>query len=131
MYAYIYIWYHVVSVEDRLKHPDSRQYLPLKPNWLHILLTLSEAPKHGYAIMQEVQERTDGKIKLWPATLYGTIRRLEDAHLVETADGDEPDNDERRQYYAITPFGKDVLREEVKRLEQLVQLAYSMGAVRK
>jgi len=113
-----------------MKHRDPAELLPLKPNWLHILLTLSEEPKHGYAIMQEVQDRTNGKIKLWPATLYGTIRRLEDALLVEAVDGGDPESDERRQYYAITPFGKDVLREEVKRLQQLVQLAYSKGAVR-
>ncbi len=113
-----------------MNHNDPGELLPLKPNWLHILLTLSDEPKHGYAIMQEVQDRTNGKIKLWPATLYGTIRRLEGTHLVAAVDAGEPNNDERRQYYAITPFGRKVLREEVKRLEQLVQLAYSKGAAR-
>ena len=109
---------------------DPKALLPLRQNWFHILLTLSDEPKHGYAIMQEVQERTNGKIKLWPATLYGTIRRLEDDRLIEAIEPLEPDESERRQYYAITPFGRRVLHEEVKRLEELVRLAYSRGAVR-
>lgn len=109
---------------------DPTALLPLKPNWFHILLTLADGPKHGYAVMQEVQERTTGKIKLWPATLYGTIKRLEDERLVEPIDRTEPDENERRQYYAVTSFGKQVLHEEVRRLERLVRLAYSKGAVR-
>jgi DNA-binding PadR family transcriptional regulator len=107
---------------------DPTLLLPLKPNWMHILLTLSDAPRHGYSIMQEVQERTGGKIKLWPATLYGTIRRLEDEDLVAPVDFAEPGDDERRQYYAITGFGRHVLSAEVKRLEELVRLAYAKGA---
>jgi DNA-binding PadR family transcriptional regulator len=78
--------------------------------------------------MQEVAERTDGKVRLWPATLYGTIRKLEDEGLVEPVDVDVPDDDERRQYYDITRFGRRVLGAEVERLEDLVQLAYSKGA---
>jgi DNA-binding PadR family transcriptional regulator len=113
-----------------MTHRDPTALLPLKPNWLHILLTLSKEPRHGYSIMQEVQERTANKIKLWPATLYGTIRRLEQAKLVEPVEFDDPGEDERRQYYAITPFGKRVLSAEVQRLEELVLLAYSKGAAR-
>lgn len=108
---------------------DPEKLLPLKPNWLHILLTLADEPRHGYSIMQEVQERTDGKIKLWPATLYGTIRRLENEKLVEPVDVEDPD-DERRQYYAITRFGKQVLGVEVQRLEKIVRLAYDKGAAK-
>lgn len=113
-----------------MTHSNPKVLLPLKPNWLHILLTLSEEPRHGYSVMQEVQERTDGKIRLWPATLYGTIRRLEKAGLVEPVGSAASDGDERRQYYGLTGFGQRVLSAEVKRLENLVRLAYSKGAVR-
>lgn len=107
---------------------DATDLLPLRPNWLHILLTLADEPHHGYAIMQEVADRTAGKIRLWPATLYGTIRKLEEEGLVEAVVVDVPDDDERRQYYDITQFGRRVLSAEVKRLEDLVQLAHSKGA---
>jgi DNA-binding PadR family transcriptional regulator len=110
--------------------PDASALLPLKPNWLHILLTLADEPHHGYAIMQEVTQRTKGKIRLWPATLYGTIRKLENEGLVEVVAVDVPGDDERRQYYGITRFGRRVLRAEIKRLEELVQLAHSKGAAR-
>jgi DNA-binding PadR family transcriptional regulator len=106
---------------------DATALLPLRPNWFHILLTLAEEPHHGYAIMQEVAQRTDGKIRIWPATLYGTIRKLEHEGLVEPVDVDVADDDERRQYYDITRFGRRVLSAEVKRLEALVQLARLKG----
>ncbi len=104
--------------------------IPLKPNWLQILLSLVEGERHGYAIMQEVVERTDGKVRLWPATLYGTIRKLEDEQLIEPvqlAIADE-DDDERRQYYGLTSFGREVLDAEVRRLDGLVRLAKARGA---
>ena len=105
---------------------DADALIPLKPNWFHILLTLADSPCHGYAIMQEVSDRTDGKIRLWPATLYGSMRRLEDEGLVEAdvdVDGRE-DDDERRRYYAITSFGAEVLSREVARLKHLIEVAY-------
>ena len=109
---------------------DSDRLIPLKPNWFHILLTLSDQDRHGYAIMQEVAERTGGKLRLWPATLYGTIRRLEEEELIEPAEYEDPDgaDDERRQYYAITNFGRRVLAAEVRRLEELVRVARTKGA---
>ena len=55
---------------------DASTTLPLRTNWFHILLCLAEGEQHGYAIMQEVFDRTCGKVRLWPATLYGTLRRL-------------------------------------------------------
>jgi DNA-binding PadR family transcriptional regulator len=113
-----------------MRKPDVNAFLPLKPNWLHILLTLADQPHHGYAIMHEVAERTNGKIHLWPATLYGTIRKLEDLRLVEPVEIDLPDDDERRQYYDITQLGRRVLGGEVKRLEDLVRLAHSKGVAR-
>ncbi len=105
--------------------------VPLKPNWFHILLTLADGDRHGYAVMQEVSERTAGKIRLWPATLYGSIRRMEDEQLLEPVEYEEQDeaDDERRQYYAITRFGRRVLDAEVHRLEELIRLAKTKGAV--
>ena len=114
-----------------MPHPPLDRLIPLKPNWFHILLTLADGDRHGYAVMQEVAERTDGKIRLWPATLYGSIRRMEEDQLLEPIEYDDPDesDDERRQYYAITRFGRRVLDAEVHRLEGLVRLARSRGAV--
>jgi DNA-binding PadR family transcriptional regulator len=58
------------------KPPTPESFLPLKPNWFHVLLSLAGQKQHGYGIMQEVLERTGGKVRLWPATLYGTLKRL-------------------------------------------------------
>jgi len=77
-------------------------FLPLTPPWFHILLTLSEQPTHGYAIRQAVDARTDGRLRLWPATLYGTIGELEDAGLIEEwAPADTQDALPRR-FYKLT-----------------------------
>jgi DNA-binding PadR family transcriptional regulator len=104
---------------------SAESLLPLKPNWLHILLSLAGEARHGYAIMQEVAERTDGRLRLWPATLYGTIRQLEEQALVRS----EPDasEDARRRCYGLTPFGREVLAAETRRLESLVRLARARG----
>ncbi len=114
-----------------MPEPKAARLIPLKPNWFHILLTLADGDRHGYAIMKEVAERTGGKIRLWPATLYGTIRRLEETELLEPSDFHDPEDtdDERRVYYTITAFGRQVLAAEVQRLEELVRLAHTKGAV--
>ena len=96
---------------------------PLKTNWFHILLCLTDGDQHGYAIMQEVLDRTAGKVKLWPATLYGSLRRLVEDGLIEES-GDRPEGDDvRRRYYRLTPAGRAVLAEEIQRLEELVRAA--------
>jgi DNA-binding PadR family transcriptional regulator len=104
--------------------PTPESFLPLKPNWFHVLLSLSGQEQHGYGIMQEVLERTGGKVRLWPATLYGTIKRLTDEDLI--AESDErpaPDEDDaRRRYYRLTPLGRRVLGAESERLEDLVRV---------
>ncbi|MFN8061151.1 MAG: PadR family transcriptional regulator, partial [Vicinamibacterales bacterium] len=88
---------------------DAGDYLPLKPNWFHILLSLSEEERHGYAIMQDVLHRTDGRVRLWPTTLYGALRRMVDAGLIEQSEErPAPDQDDaRRVYYRLTGFGQD------------------------
>ena len=104
--------------------PDPEHFLPLKTNWFHILLSLASGEQHGYAIMQEVSERTGGKVRLWPATLYGTLKRLIEAGLIdETDERPAPElDDARRRYYTLTRLGKRVLDAETARLEELVRI---------
>jgi DNA-binding PadR family transcriptional regulator len=83
---------------------DPSTHLPLKTNWFHILLCLADQEQHGYGIMQEVLERTNDKVRLWPATLYGTLKRLIEEGLIEESD-ERPAaelDDARRRYYRIT-----------------------------
>src|SRR5271157_353867 len=105
------------------KTPTPETFLPLKPNWLHVLLSLSGQEQHGYGIMQEVLERTGGKVRLWPATLYGTLKRLIDEELIEESDErPAPElDDARRRYYRLSDLGKRVLDAECDRLQELVR----------
>lgn len=98
---------------------------PLRRNWFHILLALSSGPLHGYAVMKSVEEHSDGEVKLWPATLYGTLREMLEAGLIEELPDEEaPDPDGReRRTYRMTPAGRDVLSAEADRLAGLVDLA--------
>jgi len=98
-------------------------FLPLKTHWFHILLTLAGGEQHGYAIMQEVLQRTNDKVHLWPATLYGSIKRLIEAELiVESDERPAPElDDARRRYYRLTPLGRRVLNAECDRLQELVR----------
>jgi len=102
-------------------------FLPLKPHWFHVLLSLADSDNHGYAIMQEVLDRTAGKVRLWPATLYGTLQRLIYAGLIEESDRrPAPDlDDARRRYYRLTHLGRRVLSAESARLEDLVRVIRS------
>jgi DNA-binding PadR family transcriptional regulator len=109
------------------KQPAPESFLPLKPNWFHVLLSLADGEQHGYGIMQEVLDRTGGKVHLWPATLYGTLKRLLDAELIEESavrPALEAD-DARRRYYKLTLFGRRVLAAESQRLEDLVRVIHS------
>lgn len=104
--------------------PKVEAFLPLKTNWFHILLSLAGGEQHGYGIMLEVSERTGGKLRLWPATLYGSIKRLIEAGLIEESD-ERPAaafDDARRRYYRLTRLGKRVLDAETARLEELVRI---------
>ena len=104
--------------------PKPETFLPLKTNWFHILLSLASEDQHGYGIMQEVLDRTGGKVRLWPATLYGSLKRLIDAGLIEESD-DRPArefDDARRRYYRLTRLGRRVLDAESERLQDLVRI---------
>ena len=106
-------------------HPDPSDLLPLPVAQIHILLALAAGEKHGYAIMSEVELLTEGSVKMGPGTLYGAVKRMLKARLVEETD-ERPDpelDDERRRYYRITGFGARVLDSEVARMEQLTRAA--------
>ena len=104
------------------KKPES--FLPLKSNWFQILLSLVGGEQHGYSIMQDVLERSDGKIRLWPATLYGSLKRLiKEGLIAESGERPVPElDDARRRYYKLTPLGQQVLALEIDRLTQLVRV---------
>jgi DNA-binding PadR family transcriptional regulator len=110
--------------------PKAEDFLPLKPHWFHVLLSLAGEGQHGYAIMQEVLERTGGKVRLWPATLYGTLKRLMDEDLIAASDSrPAEDDDARRKYYRLTPLGRRVLDAESARLEELVRVIHAKRGI--
>jgi len=99
--------------------------IPLTPPVFHILLALADEERHGYGIMQDVAEQTNGELQLGPGTLYGCLKRMVAAGLVEESE-ERPDaalDDERRRYYRMTPQGKRVVRAEAKRLAGAVTVA--------
>jgi DNA-binding PadR family transcriptional regulator len=101
----------------------AESFVPLKSQWFHILLSLAGDEQHGYGIMQDVLQRTGGKVRLWPATLYGSIKRLIEAELIEQSDARPAAelDDARRRYYRLTALGKQVLDAECDRLQELVR----------
>lgn len=110
---------------------DPEKMLPLTPAVFHILLALADGERHGYAIMREVGASTAGRIQMGPGTLYGTIKRMIAAELIEESD-ERPDpaiDDERRRYYRLTAFGRRVAVAEAGRLSQLVRLAQAKQLV--
>src|SRR5215472_4927913 len=101
---------------------DHKKFLPLKTQWFHIMLSLAGRDQHGYVIMREVLQSADGKLHLWPATLYGSSKRLVEADLIqESSERPEPElDDARRRYYRLTTLGRRVLNAECERLQELV-----------
>ncbi|MDQ2844438.1 MAG: PadR family transcriptional regulator [Acidobacteriota bacterium] len=99
--------------------------MPLSAAFFHILLSLGEGDRHGYALRREISQRTNGKLKLGPGVLYGSINKMLELGLIEESD-DRPDphlDDERRRYYRITSYGRKVARAEAARMRELAQLA--------
>jgi len=106
----------------------AEEFLPLPPATFHILLALVEGERHGYAIIQDVEVRTDGELRLSAGTLYRSIARMVEQGLIaEVAKRATRQDDERRRYYRITPLGTAVARAEMRRLTQLVRLARASG----
>lgn len=103
----------------------ARAKTPLKPHWLHILVALAERDRHGSGIVRAVLDQTEGSLRLWPVTLYGTLEDMVEAGLIRELTGaDHPVGaSERRRYYAIEPYGREVLRSEANRLAALAKLA--------
>ncbi len=108
---------------------DIDALLPLTPATFHILIALSDEDRHGYAIIQDVETRTSGELKLSAGTLYRSVQRmLEQGLIVETRERPAPEeDDERRRYYRITPFGTAVAKAEARRLAELVRMAKAAG----
>jgi DNA-binding PadR family transcriptional regulator len=101
--------------------------LPLTPPVFHILLALADEERHGYGIMQDVARQTDDALQLGPGTLYGCLKRMLAAQLVEESD-ERPDpalDDQRRRYYRMTGLGHRVVRAEAQRLANAVLAARS------
>ena len=107
--------------------PDS--LLPLPAATFHILMALADDDRHGYAIIQEIENRTGGELRLSAGTLYRSIQRMiEQDLIVEIHERPAPElDDERRRYYRITKFGEAVARAETRRLQNLVRLARASG----
>lgn len=99
--------------------------LPLTPAVFQILLSLTEGERHGYSIMKEVEERTDGQLRLGPGKLYYSLQRMVERGFIEETEADGDDVDERRRYYCLTPAGRAVADAETRRLESLVRFARS------
>lgn len=107
------------------KKQNPEEMLPLTPAVFHILLALANGEKHGYAIMQEVEEVSAGTVNMGPGTLYGSIKRMLAAGLIQESD-ERPDPEmdhQQRRYYQLTDFGERVLKAESFRLEALVHAA--------
>ena len=102
---------------------DPNRFLPLSAHQFHILLALTDADRHGYGVIQDVEQRTDGDMRLGTGTLYTAIARLVALGLI----GESGREDERRRYYRLLPLGRAVLQAETRRLESLVRHAHARG----
>jgi DNA-binding PadR family transcriptional regulator len=105
---------------------DPHRFLPLSPHQFHILLALTDGERHGYGLIQDIEQRTDGALRVGTGTLYTAIARLVELGLIADS-GRARLPDERRRFYRLTPLGRSVLRAETARLEALVRHAHSRG----
>lgn len=104
----------------------------MKTHWFHILLALSREMRHGSGIVRAVLTQTDGELRLWPATLYGSLDRLSDMGWIEevTDDNERPEGEsERKRFYRLTPAGVSALAEEADRLQALARAALGSPAL--
>ena len=95
----------------------------LKPHFFYILLALADGDRHGLAIARDVQALSDGGVRLWPATLYGSLDELRSRKWIEELDQHPEDESERKRYYRLTRAGRTVLTDEAERLGRLARLA--------
>ena len=106
---------------------DPEEFLPLPPPVFHILIALTDGPVHGYAIMRGVKERTGGRLRLGPGTLYGSIKRMLEQGLIEEVRAAAAEDAERRRYYRITRRGRRVAESETARLTDVLREAKAHG----
>jgi DNA-binding PadR family transcriptional regulator len=108
---------------------DPDDLLPLPPPVFHILIALADGDRHGYAIMRDVADRTEGGLRMSPGTLYGSIKRMLEQGLIEEVRERPPaeEDDERRRYYRLTRFGRRTAVAEAARLSALLKKARAHG----
>jgi DNA-binding PadR family transcriptional regulator len=116
--------------------PDERDpaaLLPLTPAMFHVLVSLADEERHGYAIIKDVSRRTAGRVELGTGTLYGIVKRLLASGLVleSRRRPPAPSDDQRRRYYRLTSFGRKVVAAETARLEEMVRAARTTRTLRK
>src|SRR5215210_6480736 len=121
----------VITRSDMPRDIDAeiQALLPLAPAFLHILIALGDGERHGYSIMQDVAERTGGRVKMSPGTLYGSIKRMLAEGVIEELTTGPAAADERRRFYRITKFGRRVAAAEAERLKSLLMQARESGLV--
>lgn len=109
-------------VRSRSRRDDIDRLLPLKPTAFQILLSLADGDRHGYAITRDIANRTHARVRIEPGNLYRSLSALLDDGIIEEAEARpvEELDDERRRYYRLTPFGRQVAAAELTRLEELV-----------
>lgn len=117
---------------EKISGREPRDLLPLSPAVLNIMLALAGEERHGYGIMREVEERTGGRTRFGPGTLYGSIKRMLADGLIEESDvrPDPAMDDQRRRYYRTTDFGRRVAGAEAERLSGLVETARARKLLR-
>ena len=110
---------------------DPASQLPLTPVVLHMLLALAgeRQGKHGYALAKEVEDVSEGQIRMGPGTLYGSIQRMIDSGLIEESSRRGTEDDDRRRYYRLTSFGRKVLELEIARLSAVIKVARTKNLI--
>jgi DNA-binding PadR family transcriptional regulator len=115
-------------MSDPKNASEADRHLPLKPVVFHILLALVEKDLHGYGVIQEVRERSEGRIQLQTGPFYRHLKKLMDAGIIdETSQRPAEDDPRRGSYYQLTLFGRDVVRAEAGRLATLVSASAALG----
>ena len=118
-----------MPTRPRWPSPSPESFLPLNRDTFHILVSLADRDRHGYSVMQDVLERTDGALRFSPSSLYASIKRLLEKGLIEElAERPDPEHDdERRRYYRLTKMGRAVAAAEAQRLQRLLADARATG----
>jgi DNA-binding PadR family transcriptional regulator len=125
MYRFLEYYICLCTSMPKNDNPAAGDLTPLSPAVFHILLSLAEGERHGYALRREIALRTGGKLKLGPGVLYGSINKMLEQGLIEESE-ERPDarlDDERRRYYRITSYGRKVAQADAARMSELVRLA--------